>query len=94
MDLLNFLLADVRDGLGPYLSIYLLLTHHWDQASIGLVMAVGGIGAIIAQAPLGALVDRTKAKRALVVAGAVTVAAGSWRCRCTPSCTRSPRCRR
>lgn len=35
LDLLNFLLADVRDGLGPYLSIYLLLTHHWDQGSIG-----------------------------------------------------------
>ncbi|MGN6334827.1 MAG: hypothetical protein ACTHMN_02095, partial [Mycobacterium sp.] len=44
-DFLNFLLADVRDGLGPYLSIYLLLTHHWDQQSIGFVMAVGGIGA-------------------------------------------------
>ncbi|AOS91518.1 hypothetical protein AN931_07615 [Mycobacterium intracellulare subsp. chimaera] len=45
LDLLNFLLADVRDGLGPYPSIYLLLTHHWDQGSIGFVMAVGGIGA-------------------------------------------------
>jgi hypothetical protein len=53
LDLLNFLLADVRDGLGPYLSIYLLLAHHWDQGSIGFVMAVGGIGAIIAQAPAG-----------------------------------------
>ncbi|HTQ16196.1 MFS transporter [Mycobacterium sp.] len=77
LDLLNFLLADVRDGLGPYLSIYLLLTHHWDQASIGFVMAVGGVGAILAQAPVGALVDRTTAKRALIVAGALTVTAGS-----------------
>jgi MFS family permease len=77
LDLLNFLLADVRDGLGPYLSIYLLLTHHWDQASIGLVMGVGGIAAIIAQTPVGALVDRTTAKRALIIAGAVTVTAGS-----------------
>lgn len=42
LDLLNFSLADVRDGLGPYLSIYLLLIHDWDQASIGFVMAVGG----------------------------------------------------
>jgi hypothetical protein len=33
---------NLRDGLGPYLSIYLLLTHHWDQASIGLVMGIGG----------------------------------------------------
>ncbi len=77
LDLVNFFLADVRDGLGPYLSIYLLLAHHWDQASIGFVMAVGGIGAIVAQAPAGALVDRTTAKRALIVGGALTITAGS-----------------
>ncbi|MGD1208576.1 MFS transporter [Mycobacterium seoulense] len=77
LDLLNFLLADVRDGLGPYLSIYLLLAHHWDQASIGFVMAVGGIGAIVAQAPAGALVDRSTAKRALIIGGALTITAGS-----------------
>jgi hypothetical protein len=40
-------------------------------------MAVGGIGAIVAQTPVGALVDRTTAKRALVIAGALTVTAGS-----------------
>jgi MFS family permease len=77
LDLLNFFLADVRDGLGPYLSIYLLLTHHWDQASIGFVMGVGGIAAIVAQTPVGAFVDRTTAKRALVIAGAVTVTVGA-----------------
>lgn len=77
LDLLNFSLADVRDGLGPYLSIYLLLTHHWDQASIGFVMGVGGIAAIVAQTPVGALVDRTMAKRALVIAGALAVTAGA-----------------
>ncbi|WP_156659801.1 MULTISPECIES: MFS transporter [unclassified Mycobacterium] len=77
LDLVNFLLADVRDGLGPYLSIYLLLAHHWDQASIGFVMAVGGIGAIVAQAPAGALVDRSTAKRALIIVGALTITVGS-----------------
>ncbi|MEE2855750.1 MAG: MFS transporter [Actinomycetota bacterium] len=77
LDLLNFLLADVRDGLGPYLSIYLLLTHHWDQQSIGFVMAVGGIGAIVAQGPAGALVDRSTAKRALLIVGALTITAAS-----------------
>jgi MFS family permease len=77
LDLSNFFLADVRDGLGPYLSIYLLLTHHWDQASIGFVMGIGGIAAIAAQTPVGALVDRTSAKRALIVAGAVTVTVGT-----------------
>ena len=77
LDLLNFTLADVRDGLGPYLSVYLLVTHHWDQASIGLVMAIGGIAAVVAQTPVGALVDRSTAKRAMLIVGAlaVTVAA-------------------
>lgn len=77
LDLLNFSLADVSDGLGPYLSIYLLVAHHWDQGSIGFVMAVGGIAAIAAQTPFGALVDRTAAKRALVMAAAALVTAGT-----------------
>ncbi|BBX45511.1 MFS transporter [Mycobacterium cookii] len=77
LDSLNFFLADVRDGLGPYLSVYLLLTHHWDQASIGFVMGIGGIAAIVAQTPVGAMVDRTSAKRALIVAGAITVTVGT-----------------
>jgi MFS family permease len=77
LDLSNFFLADVRDGLGPYLSIYLLLIHHWDQASIGFVMGIGGIAAIAAQTPVGALVDRTSAKRALIVAAALTVTVGT-----------------
>ncbi|KBZ59783.1 hypothetical protein K875_05350 [Mycobacterium [tuberculosis] TKK-01-0051] len=74
LDLMAFSLADVRDGLGPFLSIYLLVTHHWDQASIGFVMALGGIAGVIVQTPVGALVDKTTAKRALVIAGAVGVA--------------------
>jgi MFS family permease len=77
LDLLAFSLADVRDGLSPYLSIYLLLNRHWDQASIGFVIAVGGIAGVVAQTPVGALVDKTTAKRALVIGGAVAVAAGA-----------------
>lgn len=29
LDWANFFLADVRDGLGPYLAIYLLTSLHW-----------------------------------------------------------------
>ena len=35
LDAANFFLADVRDGLGPYLAIYLLTEQKWDEASIG-----------------------------------------------------------
>ncbi len=73
LDALNFFLADVRDGLGPYLAIFLLSVHHWDAASIGTVMSVAGVMGIVAQAPAGALVDWTSAKRAVVVSGALLV---------------------
>jgi len=77
LDAVNFFLADVRDGLGPYLAIYLLTTNHWDEASIGAVMAVAGIAGIVAQTPAGAVVDASKAKRALVVAAAICITATS-----------------
>ncbi len=77
LDVLNFLLGGVREGLGPYLSIYLLLTHHWDQASIGFVLMMFTAVGILAQTPIGAVVDRTTAKRALMIAGALAISLAS-----------------
>ena len=76
LDALNFFLADVRDGLGPYLAIYLLTEQKWDQASIGVVMSVAALAGIVAQTPAGALIDRSTAKRALMVAAAIVVTLG------------------
>jgi MFS family permease len=76
LDALNFFLADVRDGLGPYLAIYLLTEQKWDEASIGVVMSVAALAGIAAQTPAGALIDRTTAKRALMVAAAIVVTLG------------------
>jgi MFS family permease len=73
LDALNFFLADVRDGLGPYLAIYLLTEQKWDEASIGAVMSVAALAGIMAQTPAGALIDRTTAKRALMVGAAILV---------------------
>jgi MFS family permease len=73
LDALNFFLADVRDGLGPYLAIYLLTEQKWDQASIGVVMSVAALAGIVAQTPAGALIDASTAKRSLMVAAAMLV---------------------
>lgn len=73
LDALNFFLADVRDGLGPYLAIYLLTEQKWDEASIGVVMSVAALAGIIAQTPAGALIDRSTAKRALMIGAAILV---------------------
>lgn len=72
LDAANFFLADVRQGLGPYLAIYLLTEQKWDEAHIGIVMSVATIAGILAQTPAGALVDAISAKR-LVMAGAALI---------------------
>jgi MFS family permease len=77
LDALNFFLADVRDGLGPYLAIYLLTVQRWDEASIGLVMSVATLAGLLAQTPAGALVDATRAKRAVVASAALAVTLAS-----------------
>src|SRR5215208_7252772 len=69
LDWLNFLLADVRGGLGPYVSVFLLTEAHWDQATIGAVLTVSGIIGITLHTPVGALIDTTHRKRALLIAG-------------------------
>ena len=71
---LNLFLADVRDGVGPYLAIYLLSVRHWRPGSIGLAMALPGLVAVLLQTPAGSLVDTSTHKRWLVVLASVVVA--------------------
>src|SRR5438445_802883 len=40
LDAANFFLADVRDGLGPYLAIYLLTEQKWDEARLVSVHSI------------------------------------------------------
>ncbi len=79
LDALNFFLADVRDGLGPYLAIYLLAVRGpdqgWNEATIGLVITLSAVAGLLAQTPAGALIDRSRHKRAIVIAAAVAVTA-------------------
>lgn len=70
LDCLNFFLADVRTGVGPFLVTYLLAVLHWNPAKIGVVMAVMGIANLLADAPCGALVDSVKRKRLLIIVAA------------------------
>jgi MFS family permease len=77
LDAANFFLADVRDGLGPYLAIYLLTEQKWDEARIGIVMSIATIAGIVAQTPAGALIDATKAKRMAMVIAALIVTGAS-----------------
>jgi len=77
LDWLNFLLADVRGGFGPYLGIYLLTVQHWDQAKIGLLMTISGVVGLALQTPMGAFIDATRFKRGAIVAGVAGLALGA-----------------
>ena len=73
---LNFLMADVAGGLGPYLSVYLAGSRHWQPSDIGVAMAASGVAAAIFQIPAGFLVDAARVKRLLVAASGLTIAVG------------------
>ena len=76
LDWLNFLLADVQTGVGPFLAIY-LAGYKWNEESVGLALTVGGIAGILTQTPAGGLVDTLRSKRALVGAAVAALAAGA-----------------
>ncbi len=68
LEALHFSVADVQDGLGPFLSVF-LQSKGWSVAAIGTVMSVGGIAGMLATTPAGAMVDTPRRKRAVVVVG-------------------------
>jgi predicted MFS family arabinose efflux permease len=75
-DGLNFFLADVQTGVGPFLAIY-LAGYRWNEERVGLALTVGGFAGIVTQTPAGALVDALRSKRALVAAAVGAMAAGA-----------------
>jgi MFS family permease len=72
LNAVHFFMADVRDGLGPFLGVF-LQGEGWTPGAIGLAMTLGGLAGMLATTPLGALVDQTRAKRGLLAAGAMAV---------------------
>lgn len=76
LDWLNFLLADVQGGVGPFLAIYLWSSRGWDATNVGVIMTIAGIATVMMRAPAGALVDWTIRKRDLIALAAGFVAFG------------------
>ena len=67
---LNFFMADLQAGIGPFLGIF-LLSHGWKSGPIGSVMTIGGVAGMLLTAPAGALIDITTRKRMYVVISAI-----------------------
>ncbi|QXQ06808.1 MFS transporter [Sphingosinicellaceae bacterium] len=77
LEALNFFMADMQAGIGPFLGVF-LQQRGWATGAIGLVMTLGGVAGMVVTAPAGALVDATSRKRIYVaVAGMFTVLASA-----------------
>jgi MFS family permease len=63
---LNFFMADMQAGIGPFLGVF-LLAHGWESGLIGTVMTVGGVAGMLMTTPAGAVIDATKRKKLYVI---------------------------
>ncbi|QTK88484.1 MFS transporter, partial [Burkholderia vietnamiensis] len=76
LEALNFFIADVQAGIGPFAGV-ILLSRGWSADAIGSVMTLAGLAAMAATPAAGALVDALRAKRLLIVCATAATALAS-----------------
>ncbi len=82
---LNFFLADIQTGVGPFVAAY-LAANRWDPRAVGFALTGGGLVTVAVAPFAGGIVDAsTRKRRVIAVAtlalsvGAVLIAMGSRR---------------
>jgi MFS family permease len=73
LDGINFFLAGMQSGFGPFVAV-LLADEKWTQQDIGFVLSLGGFAGLLSQLPGGELLDATRSKRLLIALGGIMVA--------------------
>ena len=73
LDWLNFFLAALLMGFGPFVAVH-LAENGWSPASIGAVLTISGLAGLVTQVPTGELIDVITSKRALFGAAAAILA--------------------
>src|SRR5258705_2554346 len=65
LEWLNFFLADVQTGLGPFLAAY-LASSGWNPGRVGYALTFGGLVGVAMQTPAGAGIEPVPRKRGLL----------------------------
>ena len=65
---LNFFVADMLTGFGPFVTVY-LAANGWKPTQIGVALSVGTIAAVAGQVPAGMLVDAVLQRRLIIAVG-------------------------
>src|SRR5882757_2431756 len=76
-DAVNFLLAGMLAGFGPFVAVF-LGDLNWSLRDIGLVLSGGFVAALVFQLPGGELLDRMQSKRTMVALGTAVLAAAAF----------------
>lgn len=77
LDFLNFFLADVETGVGPFMATYFVSARHWNPSQIGLILAAQKIASVAAQIPAGWAIDQAKFKKWLMATAASLIGVGA-----------------
>ncbi|MBV9560867.1 MAG: MFS transporter [Bradyrhizobium sp.] len=73
---LNFFMADMQSGIGPFVGVF-LLAHGWSSGLIGTALTLGNVAGMAITTPIGGFIDTTGHKRAWVVVPGIAVVLGS-----------------
>ncbi len=73
LDWLNFFVANVQTGFGPFIAAY-LASQAWTQGQIGLALSIGTLTTVVVQMPAGAMVDAIRDKRRLATFAVAAIA--------------------
>src|SRR4029077_15674935 len=84
LDWFTFFVADIQTGFGPFLAVF-LTTRKWNQADIGLILAIGSLIGLVSQLPAGWLVDMAPSKRRVAMLAIVGIGSRSYVCALIPS---------
>jgi MFS family permease len=76
LEWLNFWVADVQTGIGPFLAAY-LASSGWGPQQVGLFLSYGGLFPIALQTPAGGLVDLVRNKKNISASAIVLIAGGA-----------------
>ena len=84
MHSLNFFVAAMQTGFGPFMSVW-LVSKGWSLTQVGLALSIGTMAALCLQLPGGMLVDFVWRKRAITAAALAVVALSAVMIAVSPS---------
>ncbi|MGJ4946584.1 MFS transporter [Bradyrhizobium sp. HKCCYLS1011] len=72
----NFFMADMQSGIGPFLGVF-LIERGWTSGLIGTAMSIGNVAGMLITTPIGGFIDASRHKRAWVIVPGMAVVLAS-----------------